>query len=439
MSAPRVTLAPAERTTADSLPVLYLKRREDRRVRLGHPWVFSNEVDTAKSPLVDLDPGETVQICASNDTPIGVGYVNPRSLICVRMLGANPRIRLDRAMLSHRLRRALALRTRIFSRPFYRLAHGEGDALPGLVVDRYGDVLSVQIGTAGMERARPEVISALEELIGPRAIVLRNDLAGRTLEGLSIEVETASGTAPERIEIEEDGIRFLVSVLGGQKTGWYFDQRQNRQRIVPYVAGARVLDVFSYTGGFGVRAAVGGARQVVCVDSSRPALEQLEENARLNRVEAVVQTLPGDAFHVLKELAAAGERFDIVILDPPAFIARKKDIKRGTEAYQRINRLAFGLLEPDGFLVSASCSSHLSRERLRGLLFSAARSQRRALQIVEQGHQGPDHPIHPAMPESEYLKLYLTRSFRPGVAPVINGSVSDRADLPLPPQGIGTS
>jgi 23S rRNA (cytosine1962-C5)-methyltransferase len=244
--------------------------------------------------------------------------------------------------------------------------------------------------------------------VAPGAILFRNDSSGRALEGLPEYVETAFGTVPEVVELEENGVRFGAP-MAGQKTGWFYDHRMNRARLMAYAPGRRVLDVFSYVGGWGVQAAAAGAEQVVCVDASAEALEHAGRNAALNGVEARVQVRRGDAFDALRELGADGEKFDVVVLDPPAFIKRRKDQKAGEEAYRRINQLALEVLKQDGMLVSASCSYHMPREALQDAMLRATRHRGRALQIVEQGHQGPDHPVHPAIPETAYLKAFFGR------------------------------
>jgi 23S rRNA (cytosine1962-C5)-methyltransferase len=394
-----------------TLPVLKLKRNEERRLRAGHLWIFSNEVDVGATPLTAFEPGEPVQVQDSRGTPLGTAYVNPRSLIAARIVSREAGRPLDGALLRERLRRALELRERLFAgTPFYRLAFGEGDGLPGLVVDRFGEVLVVQVTTAGMERLRGELVDALVEVTGAHAVQLRNDTGSRALEGLESYVESAHGEVPERVEIVENGVRFSVPLQGGQKTGWFYDHRLNRQRLRHYVRGHRVLDVFSYVGGWGVQAAVAGASEVVCLDSSVAALEDMGRSAALNGVEARTRALHGDAFETLRALRDQRERFDVVVLDPPAFIKRRKDQKQGEQAYQRINQLALELLPPGGILVSASCSYHLSRDALLGAMLRAARSANRELQLLEEGHQGPDHPIHPAIPETAYLKAFLTRA-----------------------------
>jgi 23S rRNA (cytosine1962-C5)-methyltransferase len=388
---------------------LILKKNEERRLRSGHLWIYSNEVDTQRTPLNAFEPGQPVEIQASNGKAMGSGYVNPHSLICARLVSRSGH-ELDRSLLVHRLNIALALRQRLFDKPFYRLVYGESDGLPGLIVDRYGDLLVVQINTAGMERVRDELLSALEKVIRPSAILLRNDTASREQEGLAKQKEVVLGEVPEWVAIEENGVRFEVPVMSGQKTGWFFDHRLNRARANCYVKGARVLDLFSYIGGWGIQAAVSGATEVVCIDASASALDGVERNAELNGVGNKVATIQGDAFEALRMLRAEHEQFDLVIADPPAFIKRKKDANKGIEAYRRLNQQAMQLLGRDGILVSASCSHHLQEERLKDLLLQSSRHVDRTLQILERRHQGPDHPVHPAIPETEYIKCYIGRT-----------------------------
>jgi 23S rRNA (cytosine1962-C5)-methyltransferase len=391
------------------LPTLRLKKNEERRLRAGHLWVFSNEVDVVATPLTPLEPGEAVEIRDSAGRALGTGYVNPRSLICARLVSRRPGGVLDRELLVRRCGRALALREMLFPRPFHRLVYGESDGLPGLVVDRFGDVLVVQITTAGMERVRDDVVAALDQVVRPSGILLRNDASGRALEGLPSYVEAAAGTVPDEIEIEENGTRFLVPLAAGQKTGWFYDHRLNRERMQRYARGRRVLDVFSYVGGWGVQALKAGASHALCVDTSAAALDEVRRNAALNDAADRVETLAADAFDALRQLRDAGERFDMIVLDPPAFIKRKKDAGAGEQAYRRINQLAVQLLSPEGILISASCSYHLPREALRDAMLRASRAAGRDLQLLEQGHQAPDHPVHPAIPETEYLKAFLGR------------------------------
>ena len=393
------------------LPPLKLRKDQERRLRAGHLWVYSNEVDTTQTPLKDFAPGDSVAILSHQGKWLGNGYVNPHSLICARLLTEDPGQALGAELLRRRLTDALALRDRFHSLPFYRLAFGESDRLPGLVVDRYGDFLAVQITTAGMERLKAEIVGVLDGLLRPRGILLRNDTAIRELEGLDQHVETAAGEIPAAVPLEEGGCRFEVSMSEGQKTGWFFDQAHNRDRMGRYVAGRRVLDVCSYVGAWGVRAAAAGAAAVTCVDSSEQALARTLHHAAINGLDERVGTLRGDAFQVLRDLRQQGEVFDVVMLDPPAFIKRKKDLAEGTLAYRRLNQAALQVLAADGILVTSSCSHHMERGRLLHTVQTAARRSGHFLRLLEYGQQAPDHPVHPAIGETEYLKtLFLAAS-----------------------------
>lgn len=393
---------------AASLPVLALKRNEERRLRAGHLWVYSNEVDSRRTPLLGFEPGAAVLIQAASGKALGTGYVNPRALLCARILSQRPGARFDAAFFTRRLASALELRTALYSAPCYRLAFGEGDALPGLVIDRYGDVCVVQITTAGMEALRGPLLAALQQLLQPAGILLLNDSPMRELEGLSRE-NASIGTVPDSIELEEGGGRFSVPLAGGQKTGWFYDQRSNRLAMHKYVRGRRVLDVFSYVGAWGIQAAVAGAAEVCCVDASAAALATLQRNAAASGVAERLRSIHGDAFEVLRELQADGQAFDVVVVDPPAFIKRRKDIHSGEQGYLRLNRLAISLLAPGGILISCSCSMHLAEARLQSIVHQAARQQGRRLQILERGFQAPDHPVHPAIAETAYLKTIFCR------------------------------
>lgn len=392
-----------------STPSLRLKKDQERRLLAGHCWIYSNEVDAQATPLNAFEPGQSVEILSNRRRWLGHGYVNPHSLICARLVSRDKKRALSPALWVERIRMALDLRERLYPRPFYRLIFGESDGLPGLVVDRYGDLLAVQITTAGMERSRADILTALEQVLRPKCIVLRNDTQVRELEGLAPGVETILGSAPDDLELEEGGARFQVSPLNGQKTGWFYDQAENRARLPRFGTPSRVLDVCSYVGAWGVQAAVAGAEEVVCVDSSPAALEHVGENADRNGVVARVSGLQGDAFDVLRALRDQQERFDLVILDPPAFIKRRKDEKEGTQAYQRLNRMGLELLESGGLLVTSSCSFHMGRDAFLRTVQQAARRAGRSLQLLEAGGQGPDHPIHPAILETAYLKTFFFR------------------------------
>lgn len=388
------------------LPVLRLKRNEDRRLHAGHLWIFSNEVDTGQSPLAKFKAGELVRVLAHNDRALGLAYVNPQSLIAARMLETwkIP----DAAWLAARIRAALALRERLHTKPYYRLVYGESDGLPGLVIDRYGPVCVVQIGTAGMEQLKPKIQEALSQVLRCEAVLFKNDSSAREMEGLPSYVETAKGNFDQPALVIEDELEFQAPLAEGQKTGWFFDQAANRRALSKYVRkGARVLDVFSYVGAWGVRAAHHGAREVTCVDSSAAALELAAANAARNGLK--IETRKGDAFDALEDLAKQGARFDIVVIDPPAFAKRKKDLPKALAAYKRINQLALQAIADDGILVSCSCSFHVSAEELQDAIAKAARGAEKHLQILEMGGQAPDHPVHPAIPETRYLKAYFCR------------------------------
>lgn len=392
------------------LPTLRLKSQEERRLQGGHLWIYSNEVNIHETPLKQFRAGEQVRVESHGGKFLGIASINPQSLICGRLISRNGQL-LDRTLLVHRLQQALQLRTRLFDAPFYRLVYGESDLLPGLVVDRFGNHLSVQLNSAGMAAVKGEIIDALTEVVDPESILLRNDSSIRTLEGLDREIEVAFGTVPREVELVENGVRMLAPLHDGQKTGWFYDQRLNRAWLRQFVRGQRVLDVFSYVGSFGIQAAAFGARDVVAIDASRPALEMAEKNAAKNGVGKIFNSIQGDAFAVLKGLKAEGERFDVIVVDPPAFIKRKKDHKEGLQAYHRINELAMQLLGPDSLLLSASCSMHLQREELIDVLRNGGRRLNRHVQILLEGMQGPDHPVHPAIPETRYLKAFLARVF----------------------------
>jgi len=395
----------------DDVPTLKLKRGEDRRLRAGHLWIFSNEVDTTATPFATFAAGSAVRVVSDRDQFLGFACVSPQALICARLLSRNPAQPIGRALITERLEAALALRTRLYAEPYYRLVFGEADGLPGLVIDRYGAVMVGQTATAGMELLKSTVVDALRAVTDFEAFVWKNDSGARDLEQLPHEVGTAFGAMPERLTVIENGCRFEVPLAGGQKTGWFYDQTANRGRLARYLApGARVLDVCSYAGAWSLAALRQGAGAATCLDSSEGALIVAAGNAQANGL--AVTTLRADAFEGLQALQAAGERYDVVILDPPAFVKRRKDLPQGRAAYRKLNQLALPLLERDGLLVSCSCSWHLSPEDLVQAIQAAARHTSRFVQILEAGGQSPDHPLHPAIPETRYLKSFFCRVTR---------------------------
>ncbi|WP_286788164.1 MULTISPECIES: class I SAM-dependent rRNA methyltransferase [unclassified Pseudomonas] len=392
-----------------SLPSLRLKANAERRLRAGHLWVYSNEIDVAATPLTAFQAGEQAVLEAAGGKPIGIVALSPHNLICARLISRDTKHVLDKSLLVHRLKVALSLRERLFDKPFYRLVYGDSDLLPGLVVDRFGDVIVAQLASATMERHKDDVLAALLQVLKPAAVLWKNDSSAREAEGLPRYVESAYGDVPEWAALEENGVKFEAPIVEGQKTGWFYDHRMNRARLASYVQGKRVLDLFSYIGGWGVQAAVFGASEVMCVDASGFALDGVERNAALNGVAEKMVCVEGDVFEALKELKAADERFDVIVADPPAFIKRKKDVKNGEAAYRRLNEQAMRLLNKDGILVSASCSMHLVEENLQEILLSSARHLDRHIQLIERGAQGPDHPVHLAIPETRYIKSLTCR------------------------------
>lgn len=397
-------------TSKAGLAILRLKKHEEKRLKAGHQWIYSNEVDVEATPLKQFKPGEQVLVADWRGRPLGNAFVNSQSLICARLFSRDSAFILDKSLLVHRLNIALSMRERIYSDQCYRLVYGDSDCLPGLVIDRFQNRVVIQINAVGMAVVKDAIVEAVDQVLKPEAILVCYDSAMAKLEGIEeTQAEVVKGEMPEWITLKENGVNFEVPVMKGQKTGWFYDHRDNRARMKHYVEGKRVLDVFSYVGGWGIQAACFGAADVMCVDSSEYALDGVARNAKINKVEDRVSALQGEAFQALTELKAAEERFDVVILDPPAFIKRKKDAKKGIAAYRRLNELGMRLLSRDGLLISASCSMHLGSEELQDQVRGAGRHLDRFVQLLERGGQGADHPIHPSIPETEYLKAMYFR------------------------------
>jgi 23S rRNA (cytosine1962-C5)-methyltransferase len=400
--APKAGAEPGDR------PSIHLLPGGHRRAVMGHPWIFSNEIrmDAAAKALA---PGTLVRLVAQHGEAIGTAFFNPRTLIAARLLTRAAEARIDAAFLADRLRRACALRERIVPAPFYRLVHAEADGLPGLILDRYGEAIVMQANTAGMELLTPLLLEALEAVLAPEAVLLRNDSPARGLEGLPQEVRWAKGALDAPVELIENGARFPVELGQGQKTGWFFDQRENRAMVAGLAAGARMLDLYCYGGGFAVQAALAGASEVLAVDRSEAALAAATRAAQVNGVGARCRFLRAEAFDELHRLREAGERFEIVVADPPAFVKSKKELAQGAKGYRKLVRLAAPLVQPGGFLFVASCSHHvdptLFAEQVRRGLIDAHRSGR----ILAATGAAKDHPVHPALPESAYLKAELVQ------------------------------
>ena len=394
--------------TDHTRPLIRLRPGTGRRLKAGHPWAFSNEI-AMRPEMRALPPGGLVRLEGDDGVRFGTAFYNPHSLIAARRLDPDPEARIDAAWFGLRFAEAASLRRRFFATPFYRLVHAEADRLPGLIIDLFGSFAVLEANTAGMDLLLPEITAALEALLPLHGLLARNDSPARRLEGLGGESHRLAGSVPDDLTVEEGGVRFPIDPIRGQKTGWFYDQRENRDRIAALARGARVLDLFCHTGGFGLRAAAAGAARVVLVDSSGAALELAENAARRNSLRAEFRR--ADAFSEMAERASRAEQFDIVICDPPPFIPTRKDEAAGLRGYERMARLAAALVAPAGFLFAASCSHHASPESFaeavaRGLA-GAARSGR----IAHAGGAGPDHPTHPHLPESAYLKTVLIQLF----------------------------
>ena len=393
--------------TENPPPRVFLLPGRDKRLKDGHPWVYSNEV-RLDGEIKAVPPGSIVALHRTDGKPLGLGTFNPHCLIAFRLLTDDPGATIDGAFVEARMGRALALRQRLFTAPLYRLVHGEADGLPGVVVDRFGDTLVVQTATAGADALLPMILEALDSVVSPTAIVLRNDGAFRRLEDLPETVAVVSGEVTPPIDIVEDGMTFLADPLAGQKTGWFFDQRPNRAAVAALVRpGDQVLDVYCHSGAFAITAAVAGAGQVLAIDRSEPALALARLSAENNAVGGRCTLVRGDAFGELEPLAAEGRRFDIVFADPPAFAKSRRDLKSGLKGYRKLARLVAPLVRAGGLLAISSCSHNVDPETFSREVATGIDRAGRGGRILRGAGAGPDHPVHPFLPESAYLKSLL--------------------------------
>ncbi|WP_207460375.1 class I SAM-dependent rRNA methyltransferase [Azospirillum sp. SYSU D00513] len=387
-------------------PSIHLQAGRQKRVVNGHPWVYSNEVQMDAAAKA-LPAGSPVRLLEPSGKPVGIFTFNPHTLVAARLLSTDPAAVIDGAFLERRLRAATELRDRLFGRPFYRLVHAEADGLPGLILDRFGDVVTVQANSAFIDQRMDLLLEALDRVLAPRAVILRNDSNQRGLEGLAEENRLAKGELDGPIRLEENGSVFFADPLGGQKTGWFYDQRDNRAFIAGLAKGARVIDFYSYNGGFAVQCALAGAESVVAVDRSQAALDNAARAAEANGVAARFEARRADAFEEMERLGAAEERFGVVIADPPAFVKSKKDLAAGSRAYRKMTRLAARITAPGGYLLCASCSHNVDppafAEQVARGLTDAGRTGR----ILRSAGAAPDHPVHPHLPESAYLKAIV--------------------------------
>lgn len=391
---------PTDRPTVTLLP------GHQKRALHGHPWIFSNEVQMDAAAKA-LTPGSLVTVKTADGRSLGVATFNPHTLVAARLLDRDAGRRIDREFLVKRLKRALAIRERLYDEPFYRLVHAEADGIPGAVIDRFGEVVVAQLNTAGMMRLEPELLAALQAVLAPKAIVLRNDSPARALEGLAEDVRLAAGSLDAAVEVRENDARFEVDLLGGQKTGWFYDQRDNRRFMARLAKEARVLDLYCFVGGFAIEAAVAGAAAVTGVDRSEPALALAARSAALNGIGEHCLFRRGEAFGELQTLASAGERFDIVIADPPAFVKSKKDLGPGLRGYRKLARLAAGVVAPQGYLFLASCSHNVTPEDFWEAVRRGLEDASRSARLLRSAGAAPDHPVHPHLPESAYLKAVV--------------------------------
>jgi 23S rRNA (cytosine1962-C5)-methyltransferase len=378
----------------------------DKRVASGHPWAYSNEIEMNEAAKA-LPAGELVTLLRGDGRTLGAAIFNPHSLIAARVLSRDPSIEVNERFFERRLQRALKLRERLVDVPYYRLIHAEADGLPGVVVDRFGDVVVCEVSSAGMDRLLDPLAAALDAVLKPATILIRGEGNARQMEGLSPMSRFAKGGLDGPIELQENGARFLADPAGGQKTGWFYDQRENRALTARFSKGAKFLDLYSYTGGFGIQAAAAGATEVLAIDRSEPALNLLKQAAALNGVDNRVTMQRGEAFEVLEQLIADKKRFDVVSADPPAFVKSRKDLNVGSKAYRKLARLAAQAVEPGGILFIASCSHNMpvadfATQVARGI----HEGGRSAKQLYATG-AAPDHPVHPFLPESAYLKALI--------------------------------
>lgn len=387
-------------------PRLKLKPGAHKRLRAGHPWVYSNEIEMDAAAKA-LAPGAVVTLTDAGGQLLATAHFNPRTLISARVLTFAADVAFDRAFITGRLQAALALRTRLFDRPYYRLVHAEADGLPGLIVDRFGDAFVVQPNTAGMNACIDDIAGALVELADARAVVLRGDNAARTLEGLDQDVRCIAGGIDGLTSVAENGCTFFADLISGQKTGWFFDQRDNRGFMAALSRDMTVLDLFTHTGGFAVPAARAGAKAVLGVDRSEASLALAIKAAAANGVAGSCTFERAEVFPFLEAALARTAHWDIVIGDPPAFVKSKKDLKAGLQGYRKLARLCAGVTAPGGFLLMASCSHNAPLDEFTTAVARGLADAGRQGRIIRTAGAAPDHPVHPLLPESAYLKAVV--------------------------------
>lgn len=389
-----------------SLPVLRLQAGRAGRVAGGHPWIYSNEV-VMDGAAKALTPGTLVDFLAADGQFLGRGSFNPKTLIAGRVFSFDQETNVDRQWFKVKLASALALREKLVTVPFYRLVHAEADGLPGLIIDRFDAKFVLQLNCAGMDLLWPELDAALRDLFDPDTVVLRNDSFSRDLEGLPRGVKVVRGTAAEPVELTENGWRYFADLAEGQKTGWFFDQRENRRMMADLCAGATVLDLYTHTGGFAIAAACAGAAQTTGVDGSELALSLAVRAAEANGIAGKCRWHRADVFEDLERRRAAGERYDVVIADPPAFVKSKKDLAAGARGYRKLARLASSLVRDGGFFFIISCSHNMDLATFTAEAAQGLYEAKRQGRILRTCFAAPDHPVHPRLAETAYLKGLL--------------------------------
>jgi 23S rRNA (cytosine1962-C5)-methyltransferase len=384
--------------------LIKLKKGQDRKINAGHPWVYSNEIESSPD-LSSIPSGGLVKVVNAFGNFLGFGYYNRHSLIAVRILTKKEHQEINQDLLTKKIEQALKLREDFFSSPYYRLVHSEADGLAGLIIDRFDNLLVLQVATAGMENLLDILIAALNAIFSNPTIILRNDIAARKLEGLQEYVKVLQGKLPEQNILVENDLKFNFDPINGQKTGWFFDQRENRKFVSSLVKGKDMLDCYCYNGGFGINAAVAGANSVTFIDSSDLAIKNVKENITLNNLSGGnFEFINGKVFDELENLTKTGRKFQVVVLDPPAFVKSKKDFFAGIKGYEKLTKLAAKLVAKNGYLFIASCSHNASLQDLIRSSASGIDKAGKSAKIVRVFGAGYDHPLHPFLPESEYLK-----------------------------------
>ena len=390
--------------------LIKIKKGQDRKLSAGHPWVYSNEIEPSPN-LAQIASGGLVKVVNAFDNFIGIGYYNRHSLIAVRILSRKENQEINQEFLVKKIESALKLRQDFFADPYYRLIHSEADGLAGLIVDRFDDLLVVQIATAGMENLLEQIIGAINVVFANAIIVLRNDIPTRKLEGLEEYVKVVQGELPEKNILIENGLKFYFDPINGQKTGWFFDQRENRKFVAELAKGKDVLDCYCYNGGFGISAAESGAGSVTFIDSSDAAINNVQQNIALNNLSGNFEYLGGKVFDELETIAKSGRKFQVVALDPPAFVKSRKDFFAGIKGYEKLTKIAAKLVAKNGYLFIASCSHHAGLQDLIKATATGIDKAGKTARIVRIYGAGFDHPLHPFLPESQYLKSIIYQIF----------------------------